>query len=751
MTEENKKKPTEEIEQTDKPVKPAAKKTPRPRKAAPKKTATAKPAKKTTKSEAAEKKEDAIASDKPAAPKRKPQARKPAAKKSATKKAVEAETVAAPATPKTTENKEETKSPAKPAAPKRKPRPRKPAAKKSVPEKAVEAETAVTPATPETPENKEETKSPAKPAAPKRKPRPRKPAAKKSAPQKTVEAETAVTPAAPETPENKEETQPPEKSSPPKKKPRPRGKSPRKPGTDQQASPEKTAPKAETAPRESGSMKLLINADEPEEARIVLLEKGRVESFHIETVSLAQAKSNIYKGRIASIEPNLQAIFVDMGTEKNGFLPFSEVHPEYYCKEVPPGTHWNRLDIQEVLKKGQEVLVQVVKEATGNKGASITTYLSMPGRYVVLMPGSDSHGISRQITEESRRSQLREVMSSVKLPEEIGYIVRTASKDITKTAMVKDIEFQLNLWAEIKSRGQSMSTPSLIYKEQNVISRFLRDHFDPEITEILVDNTETYTQVENFLALLPARQRTTRVKLHQGARPIFNLYQIENQIESMFQPEVQLPSGGSIVINPTEALVAIDVNSGRTSKDKNFEETIFLANMEAAEELARQLRLRDLGGLIVVDFIDMRDKKHIREVENKVKTAMKRDKAKKDTSRISKFGLMQISRQRLGPPIQKGSYIACQHCNGLGMTRSVETLAVSHLRKIQTGAIKRMTDKVTCLFPLAVAQYLLNQKRADILNLESKYKVTIQILADPAMSPSEAQIEFHKNGNGDER
>ncbi len=493
------------------------------------------------------------------------------------------------------------------------------------------------------------------------------------------------------------------------------------------------------------ALKLLINSEEPEEARIALLENGKLISFHVETISSAQTKGNIYKGIITAIEPNLQAVFVDMGIERNGFLPFGDIHPEYYCKDVPSSTHWKELKIQEVIRKGQEVLVEVVKEATGNKGASVTTYLSMPGRYVVLMPGSDSHGISRKIEDESLRSKLREIVSSANLPEEIGYIVRTASKDVTKTALLQDIRYQLNLWKEIKKRGQTLTAPALIYKEQDVTARFLRDHFTHEIQEILVDNQITYDQVVNFLKLLPARQRITKVKLHKGARPIFNLYQIEEQIEQIYQPSVSLPSGGSIVINPTEALVAIDVNSGRTSKDKNFEETIFLANMEAAEEMARQLRLRDLGGLIVVDFIDMRDKKHIREVEKQVKACMKHDKAKVDISRISKFGLIQISRQRLGPPVQKGSYIICEHCQGLGMIRSVETMALAQLRRIHTGAIKKATEKITCRFPLPVAQYLLNQKRADLVELEEKYNVSITIMPDPDMNPNQAQVDFHKS------
>lgn len=554
-------------------------------------------------------------------------------------------------------------------------------------------------------------------------------------------------------PTKKEETKDvakktPAKKNPTKAKPRPKKTAPKasakKPA---EAAPKTPAKKTASKPSPTPALKLLINSDEPEEARIALIENGKLSSFHLETVSSAQTKGNIYKGIITAIEPNLQAVFVDMGIGKNGFLAFGDIHPEYYCKDVPPSTHWKDLKIQEVIRKGQEVLVEVVKEATGNKGAGITTYLSMPGRYVVLMPGSDSHGISRKIEGDAIRTKLRNIVLSIKLPEEIGYIIRTASEEVTKTAMAQDIRYQLNLWKEIKTRGQSMDAPALIYKEQDVTARFLRDHFTSDIQEILVDNKITLEQVDNFLSLLPARQRKVKAKLHQGARPIFNLHQIEEQIESIYHPSVNLPSGGSIVINPTEALVAIDVNSGRTSKDKDFEKTIFLANMEAAEELARQLRLRDLGGLIVVDFIDMRDKKHIREVEKAVKTHMKQDKAKVDTSRISKFGLMQISRQRLGPPVQKGSYVVCNHCQGLGMIRSVETMALSQLRRIHTAAIKKMTTGITCSLPLDIAQYMLNQKRADILALEEKYKVSIRIKADPDMSPAESKIELHQGKN----
>ncbi|GAB4344365.1 MAG: hypothetical protein Kow0089_20870 [Desulfobulbaceae bacterium] len=495
--------------------------------------------------------------------------------------------------------------------------------------------------------------------------------------------------------------------------------------------------------------KLLINAEEAEECRIALVENGRLESFHVTSAVRERTKNNIYKGRIVSIEPNLQAAFVEIGGDRNGFLPFDEIHPEYYredvderCRKLIEEQQWKKLKIEQVMKRGQEVLVQVVKEATGNKGANMTTYLSIPGRYLVLMPGSDSAGISKKIVGEERRFQLREMMSSFTIPEGIGYIVRTASEEITKTALQKDLRYLLRLWGEIKKRGQERKTPGLVYEDQDIIGRFLRDHFVPEIQEILVDTQESFDQVEKFVRLLPASQRKVKIRLHKGPRPIFNLYNIEEQIESIYKPQVQLPSGGSIVISPTEALVAIDVNSGRTSKDSNFEETIFLANMEAAAELARQLRLRDLGGLIVVDFIDMRSKKHIREVEKQVKKSMKRDKAKVDISTISRFGLMQISRQKMGAPIEKGSYVVCEHCQGRGTIKSVETRALYYLRRIQTGISRKKVRRVVCSFPVDVAQYLLNRKRSELSELEQRHEATIEILARPDMKPGDNRIEF---------
>lgn len=497
--------------------------------------------------------------------------------------------------------------------------------------------------------------------------------------------------------------------------------------------------------------RLLINAEEPEECRIALLEDGRLESLHVSTIAREHTKSNIYKARIVAVESNLQAAFVDYGTEKNGFLPFSEIHPEYYRHDVSEKTlhlieqhQWKKLNINEVLERGQELLVQVVKEEVGNKGANMTTYLSLPGRCVVLMPGSDSSGVSKKISGDERRSQLREIMDSLEIPDGIGWIVRTASFDLTETSLAKDVTYLTKLWGEIKAKGQSMDGVGLVYQDQDCVLRFLREHFDPEIKEILVDDLAAMEKVRDFIDLLPDKQKNTKVRLHKGARPIFNQYNVEDQIESIYQPQVFLPSGGSIVIDPTEALVAIDVNSGSTGKGQNFEDAIFLANMEAATELARQLRLRDLGGLIVVDFIDMRSQKNIREVERQVKVSMKRDKAKVDISRISKFGLMQISRQKLGAPVEALNYQVCPHCSGRGVVRSVETLALFYLRRMQTGASRKMVGRVECLFPLDVAHYLLNNKRHELIDLENRHKISVDIIADPALKPADHEIIFHK-------
>jgi ribonuclease E len=498
--------------------------------------------------------------------------------------------------------------------------------------------------------------------------------------------------------------------------------------------------------------KLLINAEEPEECRIALVEDGRLESIHVSSVTRTRTKNNIYKAKIVAIEPSLQAAFVDYGTDKNGFLPFSEIHPEYYkeelgdrVRELVEAHHWKKLNIVDVIEKGQEILAQVVKEEVGRKGANMTTYLSLPGRCVVLMPGSDSSGISRKISGEEKRSRLRDAMNATDIPEGIGWIVRTASIDITKTALSRDVGYLLRLWDEVKKKGQSLDGVGIVYEDHHNVLMFLREHFDSTIVEILVDDRAAMDEVKGFIDLLPSKQRDVKVRLHRGSRPIFNQFSVEDQIESIYQPQVNLPSGGSIVIDPTEALVAIDVNSGSTSKGKNFEQSIFQANMEAASELARQLRLRDLGGLIVVDFIDMRIRKNNLAVEREVKASMKLDKAKVDFSRISKFGLMQISRQKLGAPIEAGNYRVCEHCKGRGTVRSIETLALFYLRRIQTGASRKLVAHVECHFPLDVASYLLNNKREELYSMETKYKVEITIVAETSMKPADNNLIFHRS------
>lgn len=524
-------------------------------------------------------------------------------------------------------------------------------------------------------------------------------------------------------------------------------------GNKKPAKKKESPKKVEEEPQEEVKKvsKLLINAEEPEECRLALLEDGRLESINVSTTSREQRKNNIYKARIVAIEPSLQAAFVEYGTDKNGFLPFSEIHPEYFKQDLSENLQhlvdtqqWKKLSITDVVERGQDILAQVVKEEVGKKGANMTTFLSIPGRCVVLMPGSDSSGISRKISGEQRRSQLRETMKSMELPEGIGWIVRTASVDITQEALTRDVGYLLKLWKDIKGKGQALEGVGLIYEEQHSVLRFLREHFDPSIQEILVDDRSALEQVKEFVQLLPQDQQSVTVRLHQGARPIFNQFSVEDQIESIYQPQVSLPSGGSIVIDPTEALVAIDVNSGSTSKGKNFEASIFQANMEAAVELARQLRLRDLGGLIVVDFIDMRSRKNIIAVEKQVRAAMKKDKAKVDFSRISKFGLMEISRQKLGAPIEAGNYRRCEHCKGRGTVRSVETLSLFYLRRIQTGASRKPVERIECHFPLDVAAYLLNQKRTEVSEMEKRYDVEIMIEAETHMKPADNEIIFHK-------
>ncbi len=491
--------------------------------------------------------------------------------------------------------------------------------------------------------------------------------------------------------------------------------------------------------------KLLINAVDPEEYRVALIEDGILEEFYIETTAKEQIRSNIYKGVVAHIEPALQAAFVDYGGEKNGFLQADEIHPEYHLESAEPSdSHKHgRIPIQKMIRRGQEILVQVTKEESGTKGVALTTYISLPGSFLVLTPGQPGVGISRKIEDEAERDRLKAILAQFKVPEEIGTIVRTAGAGKKKQELAKNLESLLKLWGEIRERAMKQPAPSLVYKEMDLAIRTIRDLFTPDIQEILIDNKDIYKQVRDFLAIIDPRQ-VNHVKLYKETRPIFSKHQIENQIETIFQNRVKLKSGGQIVIDSTEALVAVDVNSGRSIKERQVEETAFKTNVEAAEEIARQLRLRDLGGLIVIDFIDMKGTKNQNEVVKVFKNYLKRDKARTTVSRISKFGLLELSRQRIRPPIEFGTYYTCPTCQGKGLVRSTETLALMYLRKIWLGISKGTITTVNGVLPLEVANYLLNRKREELTRLEERHRVSIFLEGQPKMMPEEGKLEFIK-------
>lgn len=488
--------------------------------------------------------------------------------------------------------------------------------------------------------------------------------------------------------------------------------------------------------------KMLINAIHPEECRVAIVEDGRLEGFDIETSAKELIKGNIYKGIVVKIEPSLQAAFVNYGPFRHGFLPMTEIQPEYYLKEKVEELK-GRPRIQDVLSQGQELLVQVEKEERDGKGASLTTYISLPGRYLVLMPGEKKVGISRKIEDETQRERLKAILEELNPPKEMGFIIRTAGMDRSKRELAADLSYLLSLWDAILKKSRELSAPSLVFQEQDLATRAIRDYFDPDITEVLIDDLEVYKRVSSFFkAFMPRYER--RVKFHRERRPIFSKFNLEDQIKTIYEMKVNLKSGGSIVINPTEALVSIDVNSGKKKGERDIEETALKTNLEAAEEIARQLRLRDLGGLIVIDFIDMRDKKNVAEVEKRLKAALKKDKAKIDMGRISRFGLLEMSRQRVKPTVSEVSYITCTYCQGRGSVRSDESLAISILRRIQAGVAKGNISYVRGTLPLDVASYLLNQKREELLRLEKEHNLKIYLTGIQGLLPDKINLEFEQ-------
>lgn len=463
--------------------------------------------------------------------------------------------------------------------------------------------------------------------------------------------------------------------------------------------------------------RMLINATQQEELRVALVDGQRLYDLDIESPGHEQKKANIYKGKITRIEPSLEAAFVDYGAERHGFLPLKEIAREYFPANY--NSH-GRPNIKDVLREGQEVIVQIDKEERGNKGAALTTFISLAGSYLVLMPNNPrAGGISRRI-EGDDRTELKEALASLELPDGMGLIVRTAGVGKSAEALQWDLSFRLKHWEAIQKAADSRPAPFLIHQESNVIVRAFRDYLRQDIGEILIDNPKVMEMARQHIAALGRPDFSSKIKLYTGEIPLFSHYQIESQIESAFQREVRLPSGGSIVIDSTEALTAIDINSARATRGGDIEETAFNTNLEAADEIARQLRLRDLGGLIVIDFIDMTPVRHQRAVENRLREAVRQDRARIQISHISRFGLLEMSRQRLSPSLGESSHHVCPRCSGTGTVRDNESLSLSILRLIEEEALKENTQEVHAIVPVPIASYLLNEKRTAVNAIETR-------------------------------
>src|ERR687897_644472 len=497
--------------------------------------------------------------------------------------------------------------------------------------------------------------------------------------------------------------------------------------------------------------RMLIDAAHPEETRVVVINNGQLEDFEFESSTKKQLKGNIYLAKVTRVEPSLQAAFVDYGGQRHGVFAFCEIHPHYY--QIPQADprvlhqakHRSRLlrgyKIQEVIKRRQILLVQVVKEERGNKGAALTTYLSLAGRYCVLMPNAGrGGGISRKISNPADRKRMKEMLGELDVPQGMGVILRTAGLERSTIDIKRDHEYLSRLWDSIREITMRSTAPALIYEEGDLIKRSLREVYDTDIAQVLVEGEAGFNAASEFMRQLVPHQ-AGKVELYKEPIPLFHRYQVENQFDAMHSPVVQLRSGGYIVINPTEALVAIDVNSGRSTKERNIEETALRTNIEAAEEIARQVRLRDLAGLIVIDFIDMEETRHQRQVEHKVKDAMRHDRARIQIGRISAFGLLEMSRQRLRPSLLEHSTETCPHCAGTGRIRSLESAALHALRTIEEEGVRRRAGEVVVSVPPNVALYLLNQKRHTLSEIEKRYGFSVTIEADDELNAADCKIE----------
>ena len=485
----------------------------------------------------------------------------------------------------------------------------------------------------------------------------------------------------------------------------------------------------------SKTKKLLINADHPEECRAVVLENGKLEEIIVEHSSHELVKGNVYLGVVTRVEPAIEAAFVDIGSKKYGFLSFKDILPESYLQT---GEKKSKVRIQDVMVRGQKILVQVVKESRDAKGPSLTNAVTIPGRFLVLMCSGESSGISRKIEDEAERKKLKELVADLELPKNMGVIIRTAGLGRTRSELQKDLSMLLKIWENIQicMDNPDSKAPVMLYEGPDMVLRTVRDHFTTDTSEIIVDNQESFKALNEFMRVLMPRMRN-RIKFYDEAKPLFSYYKVEEQIESIYHRHVSLPSGGSIVIDTGEAMVSIDVNSGKTTGASQLEETALKTNLEAAEEITRQLRLRDLGGLIVIDFIDMYHKKNQSLVEKQVKLGCKNDKARVNISRISRFGLLEMSRQRLSPPVREGAFEACSHCSGTGYVKTVSHMALYVLRKIQehvsVGNVKVLSVKISS----SVADYLLSHKLKFLNDFEEKHGFTIKFSNTEALAQDE--------------
>jgi len=491
---------------------------------------------------------------------------------------------------------------------------------------------------------------------------------------------------------------------------------------------------------------MLINAQHPEECRAVILNNNIIDDYIVEHSALEQIRGNVYLGVINRIEPSIEAAFVDFGYKKFGFLPFKDVLKESY---VHTGEKKAKTRIQDVLMRGQKILVQVTKESRDAKGPTLNNALSIPGRFLVLMHGQ-GNAVSRKIEDESERKKLKDIVSDFDLPENLGLIIRTAGVGRSKIELQKDLQMLLKVWNKIESSfaDESISAPYLMYQEPDLVVRTFRDHYSSDTSQIIVDNSDAYKSLKDFARLVMPRSRNL-VKLYKETRPLFSEYNVEEQIESIYERKVPLPSGGSIIIDIGEAMAAIDVNSGKTKSGLDLEETAVTTNLEAAKEIARQLRLRDLGGLVVIDFIDMYQKKNKAAVEKELKLACKTDKARINLSRISKFGLLEMSRQRISPPVKDGIFDECNHCKGSGYIRSINSMVLLIFRKIQELIAKGNVKVIGIEISSEITNFLLNKKMNSFIDLKHKYQVDIKFKSKPDLIFEDFKFEILESNDED--